>query len=322
MGRVSDRQTPVPFEFAFDPVLAAAWYYYEDDLNQGAVAELLGVSRATVVNYLQEARTRGIVQISVAPDIREPVGSARMLKERYGLHGCLVIPDDRTGADPAERIGVAGARVLVSLVRPDLTLGVAWGRTVLALSAALPTLKTRDLSVVQIAGSMMATYAFSPELCTTNIASRLGGRCVNLHAPGLTSNAKVKAILMREPTLEAQFQLLRKSDAVVFGVAAVDRETVGFVFGNHLRRPVDVVPKGARAIIAGRFIDRRGKPVNGELDGRMIGLTLPELRAIPQRLCVAGGVAKVEALRSALDGGYATIFVTDELTAQALLAGA
>ena len=84
--------------------------------------------------------------------------------------------------------------------------------------------------------------------------------------------------------------------------------------------PVDVVPKGARAIIAGRFIDRRGKPVNGELDGRMIGLTLPELRAIPQRLCVAGGVAKSKLL--ALDGGYATIFVTDELTAQALLAGA
>ncbi len=308
-----------PVEFDFDPVLAAAWYYYQDDIKQGDIAELLGVSRATVVNYLQEARTRGIVQISVAPNYREPVGLARRLQARFGLDGCLVIPADGSRRDPAARIGAAGARVLISLARSGSTLGVAWGRTVLALSAALPALHVRDLSVVQITGSMMATYAFSPELCTTNIASRLGARCVNLHAPGMTSSAQVKAMLMREPTLVQQFDLIRMSDAVVFGVAGVEAEMVGYVFGNYPRASTEVVPASAVALVAGRFIDCRGKALDGKLDDRMIGLTLAEIRAIPQRLCVAGGPAKIEALHAALSGGYATIFVTDEPTARAVL---
>jgi DNA-binding transcriptional regulator LsrR (DeoR family) len=324
MARAKGRENQARVAFDLDPVLAAAWYYYQDELTQGEIAVLLGVSRATVVNYLSEARTRGIVQISLAPEVRAPVGLALELTNRYGLDGCLVIPADPAGNVPsgaasAERIGAAGARVLVSLLRPDMTLGVAWGRTVLALSVALPVVRIRDLSVVQITGSMMATYACSPELCTTNIASRLGGRCVNLHAPGLTSHASVKDVLMREPTLVAQFDLIRKSDAVVFGVADVEPETVGFVFGNYRRAPSDVVPESAVAIIAGRFIDRRGRPVDGSLDARMIGLTPEEVRAIPTRLCVAGGPSKVEALRAALAGGYATLFVTDEPTARAVL---
>lgn len=320
MTRAKGREHPARVAFDLDPVLAAAWYYYQDEFTQGDVAALLGVSRATVVNYLQEARARGMVQISIAPNLRDPVGLARALQTKYALQGCLVIPAGSAGAEPAERIGAAGARVLVTLVRPGMTLGVAWGRTVLALSAALPVLHVRDLSVAQITGSMMATYAFSPELCTTNIASRLGGRCINLHAPGLTSHARVKDVLMAEPTLVQQFDVIRKSDAVVFGVADVEVETVGFVFGNLQREPSDIVPASAVAIIAGRFIDRRGEPVDGSLDERMIGLTPAEIRAIPQRLCVAGGPSKIDALRAALDGGYATIFVTDELTARALVA--
>ncbi len=319
MALLKTRAVPRQIEFDFDPVLAAAWYYYEDELKQDEVAELLGVSRATVVNYLHEARMRGIVQINVAPDYRAPVGIAQRLQKRYGLDGCLVLPGEPAGSDPAERIGAAGARILVALVGSGDTLGVAWGRTVLALANALPVTRIRDLSVVQIAGSMMATYAFSPELCTTTIASRLGGRCVNLHAPGLTSRAQVKTMLMREPTLVAQFELIRKSDAVVFGVAGVEAETVGFVFGSHSRAQANVVPATAAAIINGRFIDPLGRAVDGRLDDRMIGLSPDELRAIPQRLCVAGGPGKTEALRAALSGGYATILVTDERTARAVL---
>ena len=311
----------IPVDFDDDAVLAAAWYYYEDRLKQGEVAELLGVSRATVVNHLQEARARGIVQTTLAPAYRKPVGLARKVVARYGLAGALVIPDGPPGVEPAARIGAAGARALLGLVRPGSTLGVAWGRTVLALSNALPAAPVRDLSVAQITGSMLATYAFSPELCTTNIASRLGGRCINLHAPGLVSHPRVKSMLMREPTLLQHFEIIRASDALVFGVASASPEMVDFVLGRAAAaESPSLVPATATAIIAGRFIDGDGNAVSGSLDTRMIGLTLDEIRAIPERLCVAGGPGKVDALRAALAGGFATIFVTDESTARAIVA--
>ena len=39
-----------------DIVVETAWLYYHDGLNQSEIANRLLVSRATVVNYLQEAR--------------------------------------------------------------------------------------------------------------------------------------------------------------------------------------------------------------------------------------------------------------------------
>jgi dihydroxyacetone kinase-like protein len=71
--------------------------------------------------------------------------------------------------------------------------------------------------------------------------------------------------------------------------------------------------------VAGRFIDRDGVPVDGALDTRLIGITLAEIKRIPDRLCVAGGPDKTTVLRAALLGGYVTTLVTDERTARALM---
>lgn len=59
----------------------------------------------------------------------------------------------------------------------------AAGRTVLALSNALASKQLPGVSVVQTTGSAIGTHRFSAELCTSNIANRIGGRCVYLHAP-------------------------------------------------------------------------------------------------------------------------------------------
>ncbi|NEU34530.1 transcriptional regulator, partial [bacterium LRH843] len=41
------------------PYIEAAWLYYHDGLNQNEIAERMRISRASVVNYLNEARARG-----------------------------------------------------------------------------------------------------------------------------------------------------------------------------------------------------------------------------------------------------------------------
>jgi DNA-binding transcriptional regulator LsrR (DeoR family) len=65
----------------------------------------------------------------------------------------------------------------------------------------------------------------------------------------------------------------------------------------------------------------RDVPVTSSLTGRLIGLSLEELLRVPIRIALAGGRNKEQALAGALAGGYATVLVTDERTARALLAG-
>ncbi|MBX6320916.1 MAG: sugar-binding transcriptional regulator [Rhodospirillaceae bacterium] len=309
-----------PAEFGGDPLVWAAWLYYEERMTQEEIADRLGISRATVVNFLQEARNRGIVTIAVSPDHLTSVRLARMLARIYGLQSCAVIPDDGGRLPDYERIGQAGARLLAQMLRPNDTLGVSWGRTVLALSKALPAIALPHVSVVQVTGSAIGTYEFSAELCTSNIASRIGARCVNLHAPGIVSRPQVKTILMREPTLVEQFRIIRSCNKILFGVTNVAATSMAIGSGyltEDQSRPY--IERGAIGVLAGRFFDRRGRPVLGELDERMIGITLDELAGIPERICVAGGLDKVPALHAALSARYATVLVTDERTARDLV---
>ena len=314
----------IPPEFAGDPVVWAAWLYYEDGLNQSAVAGRLGVSRASVVNYLQEARDREIVRITLDPAALSSVRLSRSVAAAFGLESCHIVPSqgpplERNGPSLHERIGRAGARVVMDRLDPADTLGVAWGRTVLALARALPRIDLPDVSVVQVTGSAIGTAEFSPELCTTIIANRLAARCVSLHAPAFLSRPKVRDLLLNEPALVGQFELIRNCDKIVYGVTGLGDASTVFESG-YLSRDAgtDAVAQGAVGVAAGRLYDRDGRHVAGPHDGRMVGISLEEIRAVPERICVAGGPDKVEAVAAALRGGYATVLVTDEDTARGL----
>jgi DNA-binding transcriptional regulator LsrR (DeoR family) len=319
VARAKRRDVATPLEFGGDPVVWAAWLYYEERMTQEEVAERLGVSRATVVNVLQEARDRGVVTIEVSPRHLQSVQLSHTLCELYDLDNCAIVPDDAGRRPNFERIGEAGAKVLSDILLPDDVLGVAWGRTVLALSQSLPETRRPGISVVQIAGSAIGTAKFSPELCTSNIAYRMGARCINLHAPGIVSRPEIKALFMKEPELVRQFEIIRSCSKILFGVGSV--EDAGTVLSSGYMTPQTIAPylaRGAIGVLAGRFLDGKGKPVLGQLDDQMIGLTLKELIKIPERICVAGGIDKVDAIEGVLRGRYATLLVTDERTAEAL----
>ncbi len=325
---MSDKRRPgrarsdlgIPVEFGGDPIIWTAWLYYEDGLTQEEIASHLRTSRGSVVAMLQQARERGIVSITVAPEHLQSVTLSRGVAERFGLQGCVVVPDDDGRLPDYERVGRAAARVLAGQLRPDDVLGVSWGLTVLALSRAIPPRSSPQLAVVQVTGSFVGTYEMSAELCTSNIANRTGGRCVHLHAPGLVSDPTVRTMLMREPTLREEFRILETCTRLVFGVGSVKPSSTAFQSGYMtFRQAAPYIERGAVAVLAGRFIDRRGRAVIDELDERMIGLTVEQLDRIEDRLCVACGPSKVEAIAAALEGRHATALVTDAATARLLL---
>ena len=319
-GRIRRGGSAMPPEFDGDPVVWAAWLYYEEGLTQEEISGRFGTSRGSVINLLQQARERGVVSIAVSPDHLQSVRLSRRLAERYGLEGCAVVPDDGGRQPDYQRVGRAGARLLASRLKADDVLGVSWGLTVLALANALPPRPLPGLTVVQVTGSFVGTYEMSAELCTSNIASRTGGRCVYIHAPGVVSQPQVQRMLMREPTLREEFRILATCNRLVFGVGSVKPSSTAFLSGYvGYADAAPYIRRGATAVLAGRFIDAAGRAVIDALDDRMIGLTVEQLDRIPDRLCVACGAGKLEAIHATLLGGHATSFVTDAATARDLL---
>lgn len=281
---------------------------------------MLGVSRATIVNYLAQARERGIVSIQISPTAGGRTSVARALSDRYGLAGALVIPaGDETNL--ARRIGDAGGRVLANLLSEGDTIGVAWGKTVLAAaeSITLPH-PIGGLTVVQVSGSSISEQDFSPELCTSLLSDRIHAHCVNLLAPAVLTTRELKAMLLAEPILKRQLEVVHATNHILFGVGDVGpKSTVRHAGIGSQAEIDDYVARGAVAVIIGRFIDVHGRAVGGDHDERMVGITLDELRQVPSRICLAGGPEKVVAIRAMLDAGYATHLVTDLATAEVLL---
>jgi DNA-binding transcriptional regulator LsrR (DeoR family) len=128
-------------------------------------------------------------------------------------------------------------------------------------------------------------------------------------------------MLLDEPVLKKQFDLIHSTNRILFGVGDLGAKSTVRASGIASQAEIDqYVEDGAVAVIIGRFIDAHGHAVGGDHDERMVGIGLDELIQTPNRICVAGGAGKVDAITATLAGGYATHFITDMATGEALLA--
>lgn len=317
---VPDSIDTMPLRYGDDPYVWACWLYYEDGKTQGDIAEIMGISRATVNSYLADARSRGIVNISLEPSRLSSLSIAQELKRHFGLHDCLVVPSDDGTRPLIDRLGTAGAQAMARLLKSGDTLAVAWGRTVLAVGEQANVPNLQDVTIVQATGGTRARFAYTPELCASAFANATGGKLINITAPAIVSAPEVRDILLREPLVEDQFSTLAKANKAVFGVASLRPNSTihssGFFESVSLQ---DYLAKNAVGVLAGRFIDAKGQPVLGPLDERTIGISLEMLKSISLRVAVAGGFDKVPAILAALRGGYINVLITDAATGRGIL---
>ena len=303
-------------------IIEAAWMYYHDGLNQTQIAEALGISRATVVNYLQEARARNYIRISLDPEVFTDHHLAQDLQEKFGLQGAFVLPSgNATPQEALLRVARGAADWLPSLLSSGDRLGVAWGRTVYEVAEALEQNKMSDITITQLLGSMATPFGFTAEICSAHMAHKLGADCINLHAPAIMSDAKLAARLREEPIIHAQLDALSHCNKAIFAAGSCTDES--HIVSSGLANKSDLdwyVKRGAKGVLCGRFIDENGQTILGELDDRIIGVTLDKLQGLDMGLLVSEGAEKVAPMLAAIAGGYVTHIVTSNDTARQLLA--
>ncbi|MBK5951017.1 bifunctional sugar-binding transcriptional regulator/dihydroxyacetone kinase subunit DhaK [Rhodobium orientis] len=320
VGRpMGDTPQSPPLRFGDDPYVWACWLYYQDRLTQSQIAEAMGVSRATVNAYLSEARDRGIVNISLEPARLASLTVADEIRRHFGLESCLVVPSEETHP-LIDRLGRAGALALQSLLKSGDTLGVVWGRTIMAVAEHLKSPPLQDMTVVQATGSTQATFAYTPDLCTTAFAEALSAKSIKISAPAIVGSPELARAMMGEPLIADELAALAKVNRIIFGISSLRPNSTihasGFFEQVSLQH---YLARGAAGVLAGRFIDQNGAPVDGPLHARTIGIPLDVLTGIKTRIAVAGGFDKVPALLAMLRGGYANILITDAATGRGIL---
>jgi DNA-binding transcriptional regulator LsrR (DeoR family) len=117
----------------------------------------------------------------------------------------------------------------------------------------------------------------------------------------------------------------RKANIAVIGIGApFSPETTIYDSGYFKAEDIKILRDvGAECDIMSRvYLNKEGNECALSLTNRTIGISAKELKQIPLVIGAAGGKAKHQAVKLALQSGYLKGLVTDEQTAQFLLSGA
>lgn len=298
----------------------SAWLYYAEELTQGQIAEKLGVSRSTVIRLLQRARQIGLVTISlsVSSDVFE---IERDLEAQYALKKVRIVPDTEDADMQRRWIGKVAAETLQEMAREHSVIAVSWGQTLRAMADSLQgEVSTPGMQIVALIGGLHnADKGTNPYEVAELVGQFFGAPARALYAPVYVRNAETAAGLVSDPGLAEALDMARRAALVVFGTGTLEDDATMVRLGHVNATEKEFLRRqGAVADIACRWIDAEGRPVALPHTIHPIGISLADLKRIPERLMVAGGERKLDAIRACLRGGYATHLIINEGIAAAL----
>ncbi|MEE3071049.1 MAG: sugar-binding transcriptional regulator, partial [Pseudomonadota bacterium] len=292
---------------------------------QADIASHLRISQATVSRMLKKAQEEEIVRTTVV----SPTGTygelEAGLRQKFGLSEAIVVEcsEDRDGAIMA-RIGEAAAHFVEATLQPDEIIGVSsWSETILRMVDNIHPMKSGKAKyVVQTLGGMGdPTVQTHANQLTTRLARLTGAEARLLSAPGVAQSREAKLVLIGDPYVRETMDLFSRVTLAIIGIGAIVPSSMLARSGNVFsERELSAVKEaGGVGDLSLRFYAEDGKPVKTALDERVIGMTMEELSKVDRVIALAGGQAKTEAIRGALNTGVIDLLITDKFSAERLL---
>jgi DNA-binding transcriptional regulator LsrR (DeoR family)/predicted metal-dependent phosphoesterase TrpH len=297
-----------------------AWLYYVDNLTQQEIAERLHLSRPKVGRLLQAALASGIVEIRLADNVSANVKLSRELEDRLGVSEVIVVEGNGDDAFDRRQVGKAAAMYLQRLLHGKFILGVGIGLTV---NEVIPFIRpSRDFSegtIIGISGGFSYPEISSIEM-SGRLAEKLGARAENIFAPFIVDHATARSILHEDRNVKAQLEKAARSTIVVTGVGA-------YTENNHFYRLgyIDqalhehLINHQVAGEIMARFYDIQGRHIPNDLDSRMIGLDLGQLKNIPTVIGLASNAIKAPAIIGGVRSGALNVLVLDDRLARRVI---
>lgn len=305
--------------------------YYVRNMSQGEIATRHFISRQKVQRFLEQGRNANLVEVRVKFPERMHGTLESELEDRYGLLEAI-IADNSGEANPAimkRNVAELASDYILRILRNDMTVSIAWSGFVAEMmeiaARKIDQLreKPRNIDIVLTLGGLVGAEPDLESLVATRrLAGSIGGKVHLLLAPGMTGAADAWRAVMDDPKVAGVVDLARRADAAFYGVGALEG---GSKLLDSVRQTApEFLPRlaamGVVGDINGRFIDQDGVPVVTELDKRLVGLAVADVKSIPLVIGITAGPAKFRALRAALLGKYFKVVVTDVDNARSLMA--
>lgn len=321
-ARAGSDQRRNRIDFQQDQLTELAALYYLEQVTQEELSKRFNLSRPSISKLLKRAREEGIVEIRVLTRPESAHELEQEFQKRFGLTRLLTAVEQRNPDAQRQSVAALMADYLENILHDDMVVAVGMGRNIAAIAEQIVIGGGRSITFVSaIGGSPRAgDYISSDHICR-RLAARFGGMSETLYAPALVADAALRHALMENDVVQNTLHHARRADVALIGIGDVNEDS------NMVRMGWFTPQEIAESKLAGTvgdmmgydFITLEGKPANVPTQGRVIGLSLEDLRRIPNVAAIASESSKLVSILAALRTGTITTLATTEPIAKAVL---
>lgn len=305
-----------------DDAARAGWLYYVAGNTQEEIARKLGVSRQTAQRLVSLSMSEGLIKVRLDHPIGRCMELAAQLRDRHALDLCEVVPTDPGSESTVLGVAEAAAVEIERRLRsPDpIVMAIGTGRTLKAAAEQLPPMECMQHKIVSLTGSIVPDGSAAFYNVIFNLAGVVKARNYPMPLPVIASSAAEREALHKQPMIRDTMALAARADVTFIGLGDLGLSAPLYEDGFITEAELKALQKaGAVAEIVGWAFDAQGKLIDGLTNERVASAPLPS-RETSLVVALAMGERKLPGIRAALNRRLINGLITDEATAEQLLA--
>lgn len=297
----------------FEFVTRMASLHYLEGKTQAEVALALGISRQKVQRLLRQAKELGVVEINIRNLNVVSLDLEKKLRSTFNLKETIIAATHPSEAERRHSVARAAASYLDRHLSDGMVVTVGMGRNTGEIPDFFYPSRSLNCAFVSAMGSSPhVRESINPNNICQRLADNTKGRAIYLHAPANVESKQVREILFAQEAIGPTINHARRADIAVVGIGtpAEDATLVRLDCISKTEAKL-LADSGVAGDLLGTCFDEDGQVINTDMHGRLVGLSLEDLRKIRTVIAVASEKGKAKAILGALRTGVIHVLVTE-----------
>lgn len=296
--------------------------HFMEGQKQADIATTLNLSTSKVNRLITQGRKLGMVRVDIESPLQRLIDFENELIERSDLANVVIAPTV-SGSPGAtlQQVGRAAAAHLLEGLRDGDVIAVTGGKAVSAVVNSLEPDRAFDVTVVPLTGGVQGKYYTDVNHVATQLAERLGGKAMLMHAPLFAESRTQRDMLMEVASIKEVLTLARKADVAMVGIGSIEHEGSSY-YDLHPVPESDrkmLIGTGVVGEFLGHLIHKDGTVANYAQNSRLVALAPNEVMQCRKVIGIASGLQKLHPIQAVLNGKLIKSLIVDEETAVAAL---
>lgn len=304
-----------------DDAARAGWLYYIAGKTQDEIAAHMAISRQAAQRLVSLAMSERLIRVWMDHPIAQCLDLAAKLRDRFALIHAEVVPSDPGSEGGTVGLAEAGAAEIIRWLRSDrpIVMAVGTGRTLKAAIDHLPPIHCPQHRIVSMTGNIGPDGSAAYYNVIFSMAEAVDARHFPMPLPVFVGSQAERDVMHNQSLIRSTIDLAASADVAFVGVGEMDERAPlfldGFLSGDELAR---LRAAGAQGEICGWIYDSAGALLPGTND-TTASAPIPD-RGRTTVIAIGKGPRKLRPIAAAIRGRLINGLITDEATAESLLA--